>query len=149
MLRTLRSESQMEAFREFLLLCELEDLGFSGVPLTYDNGELGNNNVCVRLDRVCADEVWCELFSASRVVHLATCCSDHCHIILELVPADGQRQRGAQRYEITWERDPTLQEVIASTWERNTPTGNLGAVASSLKVLMRNLKDWSSKNLAM
>ena len=33
MSRTLRSESQMEAFRDFLLLCELEDLGFSGVPL--------------------------------------------------------------------------------------------------------------------
>ena len=40
-LRTSRGESQMEAFRDTLFVCELIDLGFSGAPYTYDNGQLG------------------------------------------------------------------------------------------------------------
>uniref|UniRef100_A0A453EDJ8 Endonuclease/exonuclease/phosphatase domain-containing protein n=1 Tax=Aegilops tauschii subsp. strangulata TaxID=200361 RepID=A0A453EDJ8_AEGTS len=54
--RSLRAEGQMTAFRDCLLVCELEDLGFSGLPFTYDNGQQGDRNVRVRLDRVCADE---------------------------------------------------------------------------------------------
>jgi hypothetical protein len=38
---TPRAIPQMEAFREVLLNCELIDLGFSGVPYTYDNKRQG------------------------------------------------------------------------------------------------------------
>lgn len=38
---TQRSESQMIAFREVLEMCELVDLGFSGLPFTYDNKRAG------------------------------------------------------------------------------------------------------------
>lgn len=88
MSRAMRSESQMAAFRDCLLLCELDDPGFSGIPFTYDNGQSGNNNILVCLDRVCADEHWRDLFPASRVVHLASSCSDHCPIVLEMIPVD-------------------------------------------------------------
>uniref|UniRef100_A0A453Q5L8 Endonuclease/exonuclease/phosphatase domain-containing protein n=1 Tax=Aegilops tauschii subsp. strangulata TaxID=200361 RepID=A0A453Q5L8_AEGTS len=53
---TQRSENQMQQFRDCLLACELMDLGFSGIPYTYDNGQVGNRNFRVRLDRACADE---------------------------------------------------------------------------------------------
>ena len=127
-------------------MCELEDLGFSGVPFTYDNGQYGNNNVRVRLDRVCADEHWRDLSPTSRVVHLASSCSDHCPVVLEMVPMDiDRKRRGASRYEIMWERDPSLPGVIANSWAKHRPHGNLGSVAHSLKDLMRNLKEWSNK----
>uniref|UniRef100_A0A453IQP4 Endonuclease/exonuclease/phosphatase domain-containing protein n=2 Tax=Aegilops tauschii subsp. strangulata TaxID=200361 RepID=A0A453IQP4_AEGTS len=54
--RSLQSETQMSAFRDCLLLCELMDLGFAGVPYTYNNGQDGDRNVQVKLDRACADE---------------------------------------------------------------------------------------------
>jgi hypothetical protein len=44
---TPRSESQMAAFRDALEVCGLVDLGFSGVPHTYDNKRSGNANVKV------------------------------------------------------------------------------------------------------
>lgn len=47
--RSLRGESQMEAFRDVLIDCELVDLGFSGAPYTYDNGHRGQSNVRVRI----------------------------------------------------------------------------------------------------
>ena len=68
--RTNRRESQMEAFRDALEVCELVDLGFSGVPYTYDNGQLGHGNIRVHLDRVCASEDWMEPFPFARVQHL-------------------------------------------------------------------------------
>jgi hypothetical protein len=47
---TKRGERQMEAFREVLDFCELRDIGFLGVPWTYDNRKAGSRNVKVGLD---------------------------------------------------------------------------------------------------
>ncbi|XP_037450967.1 60S ribosomal protein L36-3-like [Triticum dicoccoides] len=43
--RTERSEAQMVAFRDCLERCELEGLGFSGIPFTYNNGQDSDRNV--------------------------------------------------------------------------------------------------------
>lgn len=51
---TPRAESQMIAFRDTLETCGLVDLGFVGVPFTYDNKRAGARNVRVRLDRAVA-----------------------------------------------------------------------------------------------
>jgi len=64
--RTPRAEGQMLAIRDCLLLCELHDLGFTGVPYTYNNGQDGYMNIQVRLDRACADEPWRDLFPAAK-----------------------------------------------------------------------------------
>jgi hypothetical protein len=45
----LRAGAQMSAFRDAVSLCELKDLGFSGLPFTYDNGRSERANVKVRL----------------------------------------------------------------------------------------------------
>jgi hypothetical protein len=52
---SLRPEAQMLAFRETLEVCDLVDLGFMGLPYTYDNKRKGRGNVKVWLDRVVAD----------------------------------------------------------------------------------------------
>lgn len=83
-------ESQMSAFRDTLIVCELEDLGFTGAPYTYDNGQMGERNVRVRLDRACGDEAWRDIFPAAQVLHLATSCSDHCPVLVQLVPEEGR-----------------------------------------------------------
>ena len=59
---TPRSESQMLAFRDTLEVCELVDLGFSGLPFTYDNKQRGRKNVRVRLDRAVTDNRWRDIF---------------------------------------------------------------------------------------
>lgn len=41
--------------RDALNDCDLVDLGFVGLPFTYDNGKEGMANVKVRLDRAVAD----------------------------------------------------------------------------------------------
>jgi hypothetical protein len=53
---TPRPEAQMLAFRETLETCGLVDLGFLGLPFTYDNKCKDRRNVKVRRDRAVADK---------------------------------------------------------------------------------------------
>jgi hypothetical protein len=131
--RSMRAESQMVAFRDVLTDCELWVLGFHGAPFTYDNGQRGNSNVRVRLDHACADEAWKELFPYARVVHLASSRSDHLPVVMQPTPeVNDQRCRVCPRYEIMWERDPSLPDVVAHAWASKRHDGDLGTVAASL-----------------
>lgn len=45
-----------------------------------------------------------------------------------------------------WERDLALPDVIANAWAKNRPAGSLGLVATSLKEVMKELKQWCNAN---
>ena len=73
--------------------------------------------------------------------------SDHLAILLRCVmedqpPVSGRRCR---QYEVMWERDPTLPEVIMNTWVDLGSMLNLGDIASGLGTMMKKLQDWSRK----
>ena len=46
--------SQIEALREALDSCQLEDLGYRGYPYTWNNKRSGDANTKMRLDRGCS-----------------------------------------------------------------------------------------------
>jgi exonuclease III len=81
----------MQDFRDVLSYCDLHDLGFSGLPWTYDNKQAGVRNVKVCLDRAVATPSWSEWFPDATVQHIVTSRSDHCPLFLDL-----ERDRGAQ-----------------------------------------------------
>ena len=141
-----RPENQMVAFRDTLLVCELKDLGFQGIPFTYDNGRRGNANVKVRLDRALADDRWRDIFTDASVVHLVTPCSDHCPILVKL---DREAATGSvckcRRYEIMWEREHALPEVISNAWQDCGPKSDLGEVNAALKKVMDVLQTWGGR----
>jgi len=140
---TLRAESQMAAFRDCLQLCELKDLGFSGLPFTYDNRRAGARNVRVRLDRSLADDAWRDIYSAASVVHLVSPCSDHCPVLLSLTrEVRNQPAKRALQYEIFWERDPALKEIIDREWRGLGHMPDLGAINTGLGSLMKKLHAW-------
>lgn len=133
----------MEAFREALDFCEMRDIGFSGLPWTYDNKQFGRRNVRVRLDRVVATEAWSNLFEHASVEHLV---SDHCPVLLRLGAVE--HSRGGPkilRYEIMWEREESLGEVVLSAWTNSSAKTDLGSIAKSLKEVMGSLQEWSKE----
>ena len=135
------------AFRDCLEVCELEDLGFSRFPYTYDNGQPGDRNVQVRLDRAVVDEAWRDLFLLAKVVHLALPCSDHRPVLVQLQVGDEpRRQRPPPRYEIMWEWQSALPGIIEEAWAKKRHAGNLGEVANSLKSVMSSLRTWGAEN---
>jgi hypothetical protein len=50
-------------FREVLSHCDVNDLGFSGVPWTFNNKQTRGRNVKVRLDSAVASSSWTNWFS--------------------------------------------------------------------------------------
>jgi hypothetical protein len=136
----------MSAFRDAVLLCELKDLGFSGLPFTYDNGRSGRANVKVRLDRAFADDRWRDIFSDATVVHLVSPCSDHCPVLVKLAREISPRPaKKCKRYEIMWERDHALPEIIADAWQEQGPKVDLGDVNVALKKVMEVLHAWGGR----
>ena len=50
-----RSERQMDGFWDAVDTCGFSDLGFIGLPYTWDNQQQGDSNIKVRLDRAFAN----------------------------------------------------------------------------------------------
>jgi hypothetical protein len=74
----------MADFRDMLSFCNLFDLGFSGIPWTYDNKQKGPGNVRVRLDQAVARPAWSSYLPNNQVHHLVSSRSDHSPILLDL-----------------------------------------------------------------
>ena len=141
---TRRNERCMEAFRDVLTECDMHDLGFSGLPWTYDSRQTGRRNVRVRLDRAVATSAWSSMFEGAALDHLVSPCSDHCPILLRTAKTM-QTNAGERilRYEIMWEREDSLTEVVEEAWTAARPGVNLGSVACALKEVMGSLHEWS------
>ena len=76
--------SQVEAFREALDCCHLQDLGFFGYPYTWSNKRPREANSKIRLDRGVANKEWMEKFQMSKLIHLPTHASNHLPIMLHV-----------------------------------------------------------------
>lgn len=116
-----RSERQMLDFREVLSHCDLHDLGFTGLPWTYNNNQAGCRNVRVRLDRAVANTEWIDLFPEANVHHLTSPRSDHKILLLQLLRNGPVMPKKIFRYEIMWEREEELGTVIERAWQRKKP----------------------------
>lgn len=137
----------MIAFRDALMFCELVDLGFVGVPYTYDNMRSGRENVRVRLDRAVASNSWRNLYAFHTVHHLATPSSDHVALLLKGEADQHVPKATSRRYEIFCERDVGLPEVISKAWPAFGVMDDLGQVSNALRSTMSTLRSWSSKKI--
>ena len=86
----------MNAFREALEHCHLEDLGFRGYEFTWNNKRPGEANIRERLDRATTTIDWRAKFPLSNVYHLTTHASDHLPILLHVQSLMVQRSEGIQ-----------------------------------------------------
>ena len=73
----------MRAFRDTLDECALQDIGFLGVPFTWDNGQAGGMNVKARLDRGVANEAFLQSFELVQARHISVIESDHFFVLVE------------------------------------------------------------------
>jgi hypothetical protein len=96
--------------------------------------------VKVRLDRVVANPSWLICFPDYRLHHLASSRSDHYPLILSVgQPTDARPERPQRRYEVLWEREPSLPAAVEEVWSRRVPIQNLGDVNEALRGVMLGL----------
>jgi hypothetical protein len=139
----------MREFREVLSDCDVHDLGFLGVPWTYDNKQVGINNVRVHLDRAVASPEWLTVLPDACVRHLVSSRSDHCPVMLSIrQDMDPKPAQPVRRYEVMWEREPSLTAAVEEAWSRRVGSPDLGGISSAFHSIMGNLYEWKKKNFA-
>jgi hypothetical protein len=130
----------MRDFRVVLSHCDLHDVGFIGLPWTFDNKQKGDRNVKVRLDRAVASSAWLAMFPEHHLRHLVSSRSDHFPILLSAdTDTNARPDRPIRRYKIVWEREPLLSTAVKDAWSKRVPVTNLGDVAASFSTMMSSL----------
>ena len=73
-------------FREALEICEVVNLGFVGVPYTYDNkrSDVANVKVCLDICTTTSDSR--NIFGSPVVKHLIASCSGHFPLMIDGLP---------------------------------------------------------------
>lgn len=117
-----RAPSQMQAFREVLELCELQDLHSTGELFTWVNRMDSNNIIFERLDRFVRNLKWRLKYPAARVSSLDFYHLEHRPISLKLNGEQVQnRIRNGTRaqafwFEKGWLLELECKEVIERGW---------------------------------
>lgn len=142
-----RPPSQMQAFREALEVCELQDIYCYGDPFTWVNRRSAENMIFERLDRFVGNLQWRLLFPAARAFSLEFYHSDHRPIHLVLKNSFAQRSSNTInstplfRFEKLWLTEEDCGEVIKRGWETNVH-GTLFERISSCK---NELQAWANQ----
>jgi hypothetical protein len=139
-----RPHGYMQAFRDALSDCELEDLGYLGDPFTWRRGRIRE-----RLDRVVANNAWSDLYPGAVVQHLEYIKSDHRPIVLDTeYNAMPQPQRSsARRFEAKWLKENNFREVVGEAWENAKSEVAGGGVLAKLEHLHGALHAWDNRFL--
>ena len=97
----------MDGFRDVVSICGFTDLGYIGLPYTWDNRQPKGRNVKVWLDRGLANADFLNLFNTVKVWHVQMTESDHCCLILECSHVVQRRNRKKHLFccENMWRRD--------------------------------------------
>ena len=115
-----RPEAQMRAFRKAISDCALQDLGWRGVPFTWDNRQQRDMNVKARLDRAFANAEFLQLFEFSNVKHISSVESDHCFLLTDCratATTGWSRAAHSFRYKNVWQSHADYDEKVREMWQ--------------------------------
>ena len=99
--------------------CRFDDLGYMGLPYTWDNRQQDNDNIKVRLDRGLGDDKFQEDFDNTTIQHVQTTESDHCALIISVQKSDWvghERRFKPFHFENAWTRHENYDKVVDTAW---------------------------------
>ncbi|XP_035546500.1 uncharacterized protein LOC118348588 [Juglans regia] len=144
----LRPYNQMEAFREAVCRCGLNDMGFNGGKFTWSNGRYGKAFTKERLDRAFCNNAWANLFVNSKVYTLPTLNSDHSPlwIVMDLMHPSLIRSQRPCRFEAWWTLKASCFKAVEEAWDipRVAPSKIL-QIVEGLKYYKQKLSQWSNQ----
>jgi hypothetical protein len=91
------------------------------------------------------DVAWRDMFSDAKVCHIASSCSDHSSVLVELrcLRYEGTR---IFRYEIMWARVESLPAEIKKVWCAASDRGSLGSIVHVLGNMRSTVHQWSKQH---
>jgi hypothetical protein len=117
-----RPMNMMQKFRDALVDCELEDMGYTGDQFTWRRRSLRE-----RLDRIVCNGQFHGLFPNTKVTNTTHTKSDH---RLVLIDTDGdvagdQFHAKIKQFEVRWLKEDDVTQLVSDAWDRTDPNASL------------------------
>jgi hypothetical protein len=112
----MRPQRCMQAFRNALHACNLEDLGYEGDIFTWRRGK-----ICERLDRAVCDPRWAAMFPLAAVVNEEFGKSEHRPILVDTERCTGLHMPCGQptiKFEARWLCESSVETIIHTACDR-------------------------------
>ena len=138
-----RSNAQIQAFRDTIDICMLQDLGYSGHFWTFEKKVVGGSYTRCRLDRALANAGWMNKFPMASVSHLTCATSDHAPILVEFGDTDRLQAQKSFKYEVMWESHEGFKDVVLADWEASPPCLSVEDLKQKLQTISQGLVKWS------
>lgn len=137
-------ESQMDGFRNAVSACGFSDLGFIGLPYTWDNRQQDGRNIKVHLDRAFANADFSDMFRDIKVWHVQTTESDHCCLVIECCRnrRSKRRKRRSFKYENMWHRDPSYMKLVEESWGEGSAVQDMCQLQDTMGRVQVSLQEW-------
>ncbi|GMI83525.1 hypothetical protein HRI_002021800 [Hibiscus trionum] len=133
----IRSQRQMDDFREALEDCSLADIGYTGRWYTWEKGHFVETNIRERLDRGVANPGWWSLFPDFTLSHLSHSFSDHCLLLLLTMVQSGPRVQWHFMFEAAWFLEDSCEFEVKRLW-----TASSGPIPERLRFVGQGLNVW-------
>ena len=140
----IRSQQQMDGFRNIVNFYGFSDLGYCGNDFTWCNMQDDENRIQLRLDRALATHEWIVKFSGMRVFHLVDSTSDHCALLLNSSPPHRSPRIKRFHFEALWTKNRECREIIDSSWGVGSDLSTPEGLMENLNLCASELSSWSS-----
>lgn len=108
------------------------DMGFQGPAYTWTN-----NTVKERIDRCFCDSDWRLLFAEAKVFHLARMSSDHCPLLIKLLPQVLLPKTNPPfRFHAMWMQHNSYGDLVSDNW--NSSIGDVMSKSADLAITLRS-----------
>jgi hypothetical protein len=134
-----RPKTYMQAFRDGLNDCNLEDMGYSGDIFTWRRGRIRE-----QLDRALVNEAWLTMHPDASLQHLDCMRSDHRPILLETKQQLEVPIQGKNFFEAKWLKEESFRSVVEQAWARAEAETTDGGVLAKLAHMHSALHAWDA-----
>ncbi|XP_075645819.1 uncharacterized protein LOC142616982 [Castanea sativa] len=90
-----------------------------------------------QIDRVFVNPSWCLLYPEARVVHLTRCHSNHCPIMLQVLPRVQRQDNRPFKFQTCWLSNPTFPYVVSPAWRHSYE------LEKAIKHFTRDATNWN------
>ena len=142
----MRSNAQIQAFRDTVDVCMLLDIGYKGRQWTFEKRVVGGTYTKGRLDRALANAPWMAHFAAASLEHLTAATSAHSPLQLDLGWGQRDPQRRTFRYEAMWEKHEGLQGFVHKEWAEHGTCNNVKEFHEKMQRMSSGLTNWSRQS---
>ncbi|XP_071921847.1 uncharacterized protein [Coffea arabica] len=129
-------------FKNFITRNKLIDLGFEGLPWTWNNNWSSGEKIKERLDRALTSVEWCKNNSGANLMHIQTVASDHAMLLMDTRPVR-KRYRKRFQFDARWLQYPEVEKVVDSAWEKQQLGSRGYRITRKIKECILALKGWN------